>query len=121
MPDSLFDFLHIHLFIYCAFYHLISNNLLTGFSRDVFAFLQPHTEQETENREPNGMAQLPRRPLSFASRRRRPKTAARIHPLALALSLVSQGLSVCVCICERDGVSVAGSVCVCVGDASARA
>lgn len=39
-------------FIYIFIVHFtitISNNLLTGFSRDVFAFLQPHTERRTEN------------------------------------------------------------------------
>lgn len=38
----------IYLFI-VHFTISISNNLLTGFSRDVFAFLQPHTERRTEN------------------------------------------------------------------------
>lgn len=47
--------------------HSIGNNLLTGFSRDVFAFLQPHTERERNGTEQATVFLL----VASVSRRRR--------------------------------------------------
>lgn len=89
--------------------HSIGNNLLTGFSRDVFAFLQPHTERERNGTEQATVFLL----VASVSRRRRRRcrryTCRSLSPFALLCfvsllrSFSSLRTLVCMCVCVLAG------------------